>query len=270
MKSSMRSFAALLAIGAVACALAMLAGRPASADVPSVTAYLPLVLRQFPLPTPTATPTATRTPTRAATPTRTRTPTPTATTQPAGWVTILQDGFEGPFPGPWSVVDNNGPAGGDYRWGKRDCKAHEGTYSVWGGGGGAEGSSLACGANYVNNVDTWLVYGPFDLSDATAARMVYSFWITTQSEYLFGGDYLAVGASVNGQAFYSTYWSGAQATLCGGWCTRTLDLADVRQFGSMVGLPQVWVAFQFYSDSSTTNVGVFVDDVTLEKYVRAQ
>ncbi len=137
---------------------------------------LPAVLRGFqPVvpPTPTATialPTATATNTSPA-PTNTPTPTPTPT--PVPWVTIVDEDFEGAFPGPWTVFDNNGSTAGEYYWADRTCRVYAGSYSGWVVGGGANGSPLACGSMYPNNADSWMVYGPFNLLGCHRRRAAF-------------------------------------------------------------------------------------------------
>jgi hypothetical protein len=66
---------------------------------------------------------------------------------PGNWVTIIQETFEGAFPGVWDVWDGYDD-GYEYYWGKRDCQAYAGSYSGWSVGAGADGSGLACGSNY--------------------------------------------------------------------------------------------------------------------------
>ncbi|MGQ9595001.1 MAG: C1 family peptidase [Anaerolineae bacterium] len=177
-----------------------------------------------------------------------------------GWVTLLEDGFEGEFPGPWDVVDANGPAGGEYFWGKRDCRPHDGSYSAWVSGGGEDGEALSCGADYPNDSLSWMVYGPFSLADATAAEM--DFWLWVSSEW--GYDLLFWGASVDGSEFYGEAFSGESF----GWWEVLFDLSDVYVLGNLLGEPEVWVAFVWTSDEDTTYPeGAYVDGVLLRKAV---
>ena len=177
-----------------------------------------------------------------------------------GWVTILEDGFEGAFPGPWEAVDADGPAGGEYFWGKRGCRPFGGSYSAWAPGGGEDGEMLPCGASYPNDLEAWMVYGPFSLADATAAEMRFRLWVSSE----WGYDLLFWGASVDGSEFYGEAFSGESF----GWQEVSFDLADVYTLGSLLGEPQVWVAFVWVSDGDTTYPeGAYVDDVLLRKAV---
>jgi hypothetical protein len=76
-----------------------------------------------------------------------------------GTVIILDEGFEGAWP----------PAGwaAQPRWGASSCRAFSGAQSAW-----VEGNAgLACGSNYANDENAFLIYGPFSLADATAASL---------------------------------------------------------------------------------------------------
>lgn len=177
-----------------------------------------------------------------------------------GWVTILEDGFEGAFPGPWDVADVDGPVGGEYFWEKRDCRSYGGSYSAWAPGGGSDGEVLPCGADYPSDLLSWMVYGPFSLADATAAEMRFWLWVSSEPEY----DLLFWGASVDGSQFYGEAFSGESF----GWSEVLFDLADVHVLGSLLGEPEVWVAFVWLSDGNTTYPeGAYVDDVWLRKAI---
>ncbi|MBI4454403.1 MAG: M36 family metallopeptidase [Acidobacteria bacterium] len=112
-------------------------------------------------------------------------------------------------------------------------------------------------SDYPNNFDSSMVYGPFSLSGATAARMTFKGWIRSQK----GGDVLNWLASKDGFS-----WDGWQASGDSkGWIERSLDFSALPELGSLLGEPRVWIAFQFSSDDSGTDRGVFVDDIAIEK-----
>jgi uncharacterized repeat protein (TIGR01451 family) len=132
--------------------------------------YLPLVLRNYPL--------------------------------PSGWVTVLSEDFEGSFPGStWEVSDDD-PDSGRYYWGKRDCRDNGGSFSAWSVGAGD--TTLSCGSNYPNDVFAWMIYGPFSLADATAAELTFDWWSDTEYDY----DIFLWGASTNGAEYYGTGATG--------------------------------------------------------------
>jgi hypothetical protein len=242
---------------------------------PHLGLYLPLVIENYhPSPantqtptrtatskanaTATPTPTSTRTPTSTATPTRTATP--TATSTPKTWTTILSEDFEASFPGSWNVLDNQ-TGYGEYYWGKRICSTFNGSYSGWAVGAGIDGQNLPCGANYPNYADSWMIYGPFSLTDATEAEMRFKAWVNTQSLSEMN-DYLCWMASLDGAIFHGDCTWGNSS----GWFEQVLDFGNVSDYGDMTGQPQVWAGFYFHSDAADVSAeGAYVDDILIRK-----
>jgi Zn-dependent metalloprotease len=221
--------------------------------------YLPLIIRTAGF-GPTATPTPTQTLTRTPTPTRTPSATPTQTATPSCWVTIAGQDFEGAFPGAWEVFDNNGANHGEYYWAKRNCRAFASGYSGWAVGGGANGSALSCASNYPNDADSWMIYGPFSLADATAADLRFKLWLNSELGY----DVICRMASINRLNFYGYCASGNYTSL--GWVEQVLNLANVPTLGNLLDQPNVWVALIFISSSANPYPeGAYVDDVVLRK-----
>lgn len=185
----------------------------------------------------------------------------------AGWTTILSEGFEGSWPtAEWRVFDNDATMNGEYFWAKRNCRAHTGSFSAWGVGGGADGSGQACGTNYPHLADAWMIYGPFDLTDATAAELSFAFWL--KGECVGDGcttkrDRLCAVASNDGETFATGRCYAGDYTLdpradANGWVIDQLNLTPFR------GQAQVWIAFVFQSDDTVTHPGgAFVDDILL-------
>lgn len=214
--------------------------------------YLPLMLRGFAATLPTSTPMPTQTPAP--------TPTPTATPPGSGWVTIAAEDFEGTFPKANWVVFDDLAGSGEYFWAKRNCRAANGSYSGWAVGGGANGAGLGCGAAYPNNAESWLIYGPFSLADASDAEITMNYWQNSEAGY----DKLFWGASVNGEDFFGLATSGSS----NGWQQETFDLTDVYQLGNLLGEPQVWMGVVFLSDEDIVLAeGAYVDDIVVRKQV---
>lgn len=176
---------------------------------------------------------------------------------PAGWTTLMSEDFEAAFPhGLWHI----GRTGDPYLWGQRDCNPHGGTYSVWGGGGGASGSQIPCTGMYTTGYATTLSYGPFDLSTCTDLRLKFAHWT-----WLGAGDSLGVGFSIDG----GTVWhlvpiSGNPVAACGGWCEESFDQS--RWNIPLCGQPNVYLLFRFASNAEGVSYGAFVDDVALQAY----
>jgi Zn-dependent metalloprotease len=180
-------------------------------------------------------------------------------TEPPGVVTtILNEGFEGAFPGVWDVSDNNGATGGQYQWGNRNCHPYAGSFSAWAVGDRIGAADPSCGSNYPNDTDSWMVYGPFSLSGADTADMSYKLWLNAET----GFDYLCHMASLNGVNFYGTCYWGNSA----GWVDNDFDLTSVYTLGDITGQANVWVVFIFQSDDSVSYPeGALVDNVLLQK-----
>lgn len=97
-------------------------------------------------------------------------------TTPLGWVTTMSQGFEGvSLPSGWTVYDNDGATNGELFWGSQSNSSmvHDGDRSAWPGIEGADGRPPGFG--YANNMDSWMVYGPFSLADANDAYFNFLF-----------------------------------------------------------------------------------------------
>lgn len=176
---------------------------------------------------------------------------------PTGWTTIKSEGFEGQFPnGAWQVFDNDGSTNGQYYWDDDDYKPRAGSWSAWAANGGANARDPQY-SFYANNMRSWMRYGPFDLSNANDAELLFHYWNQSEANY----DYFGWYASANGTNFYGYRVSGDS----GGWRYVNFDLTAVPTLGNLVGDSSVWIAFIFNSDSSIVDDGPFVDDVLLQK-----
>lgn len=182
------------------------------------------------------------------------------------WVTLTSENFEGSFPQDgWTRLDNSIYDGGVYEIGKRTCAVYNGSYSGWMIGGGAQGSALPCGSNYLDGHDSWFVYGPFSTLGATAAQLDYYFYANTELNY----DFLRVLVTDYNDGYYDPAdWNGNEYTGSYTWQSGTLDLdLPLCQGGtaSCLGRPNMYVAFNFYSDPLMVHVlyGALIDNVQL-------
>ncbi|OGD20202.1 MAG: hypothetical protein A2W03_13360 [Candidatus Aminicenantes bacterium RBG_16_63_16] len=162
----------------------------------------------------------------------------------AGWTTIMTETFEGIFPSSgWTVL-------GDPTWDDDDWKPHVGYWSAWCANGGASGLNPQYNY-YPNNMDAWLIYGPFDLSDAVDAELLFYYWNKSES----GHDEFQWYSSADGIHFIGWAISGDS----GGWQLVNFDLSN------RLGDSSVWIAFKFVSDASVVMEGAYVDDIVLQK-----
>lgn len=167
-----------------------------------------------------------------------------------GTTTIVSETFEGSFPsGLWAVY-------GDPTWDDDDYKPYEGSWSAWCANGGSSGLDPAV-SNYPNNMNAWMIYGPFSLADAQSATLSFQLWLEVQSNL----DSVSWMASIDDETYYGQKLS--QNT--NGWVSQTLDLSNVYTLGNLMGQPAVWIAFIFQSNPSVTHKGAFVDNVLITK-----
>ncbi len=179
-------------------------------------------------------------------------PTPTA----KAIQTILEDDFEGSFPGQWELFSDT-----TTHWGQTTHRASGGSRSAYCAGGG--GMPAPAGGPYFNNQVTWMRFGPFSLADATEATVQFDLWMKTQQAN--GGvffDYFFYGISVDGENYSGFQTAGNPAV----WDTRQFNVSEITAVTAL-GQPQVWLALVFISDSSITDEGVYLDNFSLTKSV---
>lgn len=169
----------------------------------------------------------------------------------------------------WESFDLDGPTNGEFFWddvmvgqGGFNCIPRSGNWSLWPADGGTNALNSCGGANYANNMKSWIVHGPFSLAGASEAWV--DFYFRNQSEPNF--DFLFWGASTNGIQFFGpnglsgNYTSGPQGN---GYNLMRFNLSNVFTLGDLRGKPAVWLTFIFESDNDTTDKGPFIDDVSV-------
>ena len=168
--------------------------------------------------------------------------------EPDGTVIILNEGFEGSWPPPGWVAQPN--------WGASSCRAFAGSKSAW-----VEGSAgLACGSDYFNDENAFLIYGPFSLADATAASLSFQLWLNSERDY----DFLCRMVSADGTSFGGICTHGKSND----WIERVLDLTNVPTVGNVTGQPAVWIALVWNTDTLIAKAeGAFVDNVRVTKTI---
>jgi hypothetical protein len=177
---------------------------------------------------------------------------------------IMSEDFEGPL-FPVSGWSRNDVGGTGHLWDDVNCFPVEsgGMGSAWPADEGINGLDPCTGDDYPNNLNSWLVYGPFSLADAQSASLDFFFRIESESVV----DRLFWGASVDGSMFYGASVSGTYTSgpFNNGYNFASLDLTDVYVLGDLSGQSQVWIAFQFLSNFSNTGQGPFIDAISLRK-----
>lgn len=172
------------------------------------------------------------------------------------WTTIMSENFEGAWPGNWSVFDNDGATNGEYYWGPTSCYdfGASGDHDAVPHEAGAD-AVYTCHQPYPPNMKSWMIYGPVNLSSATAAELQFDYTLNAESN----ADYFKWMVSING-----TNFNGYQDSVSNDWQTTVLDLTSVPTLGDVTGQSQVWIAFVFNSDgNNTSDSGPWVDNVLL-------
>lgn len=169
-----------------------------------------------------------------------------------GWQVFFADDFESTFPGDWDVYDESGADGGEYLWGTTAYTFTSADTSVWAVGGGANGSLLNPSTDtYPNNVDSWLVYGPLDLSYAFDARLEFDWFLDSAP-----GDWFSWCATTDVSGLPTSCQAAAVSGRVGTWVSGTLSL---RPYALQ---DDVWIVFRFTSnDDGVAGLGAFVDNV---------
>lgn len=176
---------------------------------------------------------------------------PSLTEDPESEV-LLEESFEHVFPRlPWRVSHSDNAA--DVDWGRSKYRASDGRYSIYCAGMGP--AAPGDGGPAPANTASWTLVGPFDLSDTTAGTLSFDLWMRTEEFQ----DVFMWLVSTDGETFNGS----ARSTDTNGWQTITTDIGNWGAAGSVIGEPEVWIAFVYQSDHSDLFEGAYVDEVSL-------
>ncbi len=177
-------------------------------------------------------------------------------------ITIFSDDFEGDL-SKWKLATTTGASA--TAWGTVSCKTKDGNGAAWCAGGGAA-AQPAC-TQYAPGEGTFLISGPFDLSDAVDGTWDFDLWTDIDD----GGtpndpaDAVYWMWSLDGKSYSGYGTSGATS----GWEHVTVNLSEMTMSdGSpVVGKSKVYLAFLFLSDATTQKEGAYVDNVVIKKII---
>jgi hypothetical protein len=187
--------------------------------------------------------------------------------------TILSDGFEGSFPGNWEVFDASGAR---TTWGRSTVRHTSGTHSVYCAAGGL--APAPPGGPYKPNMETWMIYGPFSLSDAEDAWADFDLYVDVDPFSVY--DDVWFGVSIDSDWSDGQDWDGFYVQplpdgLTPGWVHQNVNFKEMSYWGQPVGEPKVWFAIVFDSDAtcpggggcaySPEPEGVYVDSFEIKK-----
>jgi Zn-dependent metalloprotease len=183
---------------------------------------------------------------------------------PSNPTTVLSDDFEGTFPGSWQVIDQGGASGTGLgtQWGRSTYRKAGGSASAWCAAGGT--SPSPAGGPYKPLMDTWMVVGPFALSNTTKAWAEFDLFLDV--DYPF--DEAFWGVSTDGFNFDGYVVSpGPNGTTPGETTVPGFahEVFSFNEIPGVVGQPQVWFAIQFVSDTIDEFEGAYVDNVVVKK-----
>ena len=168
-------------------------------------------------------------------------------------VAFFSEDFEGTFPGDnWAVGDSNPDSGEDY-WDDTSYRDHGGSWS----GYCADIGDTGANHKYDNNMYAFMIRKYLtDASDWSSATLSYYTWYEIESGY----DYLRV--IVTGDGGSNWYEIGDKYDgNSGGWGYHSVNIP------AEYLTSQFSIGFLFYSDSSDTYEGAYVDDIELEAEV---
>lgn len=179
----------------------------------------------------------------------------------AGWQTIKSEDFDGAWPNDWVLDYNYTYQGNPITWGTATFQHQSGPNAAWPHASVIDPAVYwMFTANSGSVIRSWMIYGPINLSDATAAEVTFSL------KYELGpGDSVAWLASTDGASYYGRGLTGGSQW---SWHDREFDLSDVYVLGDLCGQSEVYLAFLFRADDQQDYVeGAYIDDVKIQKYV---
>lgn len=157
--------------------------------------------------------------------------------------TIFFEGFEGAWPGSWSLGDDNSNSGYDY-WGDVNCRSAS---DYWSGWCSDIGDMTDCD-QHDNYMDAYIRSPGIDVSAYEDVQLHFDVWYETESCC----DSLYRYYSSDGATWYKS--ATAYAGSSGGWDAETFNLN---------GFATYYVKWIFHSDYSVTYEGAYLDNITV-------
>ena len=155
---------------------------------------------------------------------------------------IFSDDFEGNWSANWTAEDRDPGCGSDY-WGQNGNRSHSGNFSAY----CAEIGDVP-GQEYDNSMDARM-YRNISLTGYDAAALSFYYWLKSERCV----DYLVVGYVDSGDRQYDLK---AYEGDSGGWVKDTIPIPTTA----------TRICFRFYSNTSITAEGAYIDDVVLTGY----
>lgn len=211
----------------------------------------------------------------------------------SGWEPLVEEDFESmAVLDGWSNMDDD-PQSGQYFWGAVSDADYP---NLMGDGYQADGNKgwVAqvhetgdpdrwpdmddSSEGYAQDMDTWLVYGPMDLSNSLLARFrfqgafyapsteTFGFYVSIDGENWHGYEETGIGEESKLHYWYPKSWEPENKGIY-------IDLTRLPELGDLSGQDEVYVAFRFQSDATLTSrnkpdnfsfYGIFLDNILVE------
>lgn len=184
------------------------------------------------------------------------------------WNSFMDNDLEGTFPPNDSInkceVRTNPQNAPRPRWGKDTYRRISGVNAIW---PAVEGDgAVTPPTNYPADFETWLLCGPYDLSDEENFMVRFKHWYDIWGYSLTNvGDTIFVGVSTDITVTEVSYfkgkeWKGPTDSL-GIWLNETVFFPDA------AGYARVWVAWKFTSQYLSPGApGWWLDDLEIWTY----
>jgi DNA-binding beta-propeller fold protein YncE len=177
----------------------------------------------------------------------------------SGWQPLVLEDFEGEWPGAgscWTLYDTSDD-GQDRTWGSDGYRAHSGDGAAWPARGGDDGIDPQPPAGYPDHLDSWMICGPFDFSDASSASA--AFWLWSEVEEGHDEFFFGVGDGTD-DWFYGYAWDVSVPA----WAHYTIYFPA---YTGSAAYSTVWLAWNFQSNASHPGEfeGPWVDDIEVAR-----
>jgi hypothetical protein len=172
------------------------------------------------------------------------------------WSQMWWEDFENTFPLPTCEVNDQSPNPLEQYWDDDDYRAAHGSWAAWPANGGQHGVDPEFNG-YPANLETFIVCGPFDVSQADKLMVEFSFWLDIFDPA--DEDFFAFGVAPhsNPNSFRLTPWWGQMSTW--GKAIIYVEPPDTSD--------QLWFAWYFTSNNTgSTRQGAWIDDLAVWHY----
>ena len=164
--------------------------------------------------------------------------------------TLAAETFEGFPSAAWQVFSQSTT---DAVWGQTSQRRSQGSFSAGAAAAGIDAS--APGQNVPDDMESWMVTGPFNLGGVTGGDLAFDLWLENEQSF----DFFGVAASTDG-VNYTAFLRDADTL---GWERFSVDVAQWGSLGNLTGESHVWFAFLYITDGSITFEGAYVDNAVM-------